>query len=264
MRRGLFLPIFDELADPSLLADLAAEAEQAGWDGVFLWDHVVYRAPIASATDPWIAMAAMATRTERVVVGPMVTPVARRRPHILARQLVALDHLSSGRIVFGAGLGLDASGGELSRFGEELDDRRRATMLDEGLGVLTALLSGARIDHHGEHYTASDVAFLPTPVRGHLPIWVAGRWPNHRPLKRAARFDGVFLIDIQKPKDLPKAIEVIAAERGSTDDFDIVVEITEHETPDRWEQQGATWVLDAFDPFTVTVDAVRRRITKLA
>ena len=130
MRAGLTLPIFDGLADPRLLADLAATAEQAGWDGVFVWDHVVYRSPVRAATDPWIATAAMAARTERVALGPMVTPLARRRPQVVARQAVALDHLSGGRLVLGVGLGLDRSGGELSRFGEELDDRRRAAMLD--------------------------------------------------------------------------------------------------------------------------------------
>ncbi|HKY65400.1 MAG TPA: LLM class flavin-dependent oxidoreductase, partial [Acidimicrobiales bacterium] len=133
MRTGVFLPIFDELADPTTLVRLAVRAEQRGWDGVFLWDHVVYRPPVAAATDPWIALAAIAAATERVQLGPMVTPLARRRPWIVARQAVALDHLSGGRFVLGLGLGLDSSGGELSRFGEQTDDRRRAAMLDEGL-----------------------------------------------------------------------------------------------------------------------------------
>lgn len=258
MRAGLFLPIFDELADPQLLADLAAEAELAGWDGVFVWDHIVYRAPVRAATDPWIAMAAMAAQTSTVLLGPMVTPLARRRPQVVARQLVALDHLSRGRIVFGVGLGLDASGGELSRFGEELDGRRRAAMLDEGLEVLTGLLSGEPVEHHGEHYTA-DTTFLPTPVRGRLPVWVAGRWPNRRPLQRAARHDGVFLIDITTPKDLPEAIDVIGRDTG---EFDVVVEVGGRLPSQPWFDAGATWVLAAFDPFTVTAEEVRRRIAR--
>ena len=141
VRRGLSLPIFDELADPATLAALAVRAEQRGWDGVFLWDHVIYRAPVTAATDPWIALAAIAAATERIELGPMVTPLARRRPWIVARQAVALDQLSGGRFVLGVGLGLDSSGGELSRFGEQTDDRARAAMLDEGLDVLTGLLS---------------------------------------------------------------------------------------------------------------------------
>src|SRR5512145_701631 len=156
MRRGIFLPIFDDLADPATLARLAARAEDRGWDGVFLWDHVLYRAPVAAVTDPWIALAAMAGATGRIELGPMVTPLARRRPWVVARQAVALDHLAGGRFVLGLGLGLDSSGGELSRFGEETDDRRRAAMLDEGLDVLAGLLSGERVDHRGEHYTVDD------------------------------------------------------------------------------------------------------------
>lgn len=252
-RRGLFLPIFDELADPSLLADLAAEAEAVGWDGVFVWDHVTYRAPVEGATDPWIALAAIATRTERVLIGPMVTPLARRRPQIVARQLVAVDHLSHGRAVLGVGLGLDTSGGELSSFGEELDDRTRAAMLDEGLDVLVALLSGEPVDHQGEHYRATGVRFLPAPVHGRVPIWVAARWPNRRPLRRAARHDGVFLIDVTSPADVAAAREVVGPER------EIVVEQSGFNV-DALADAGATWVLTGFDPFTVTPAEVRRAI----
>jgi alkanesulfonate monooxygenase SsuD/methylene tetrahydromethanopterin reductase-like flavin-dependent oxidoreductase (luciferase family) len=257
VRSGLTLPIFDGLADPLVLADLAVAAEAAGWDGVFVWDHVVYRAPVRAATDPWIATAAMAMRTERIQLGSMVTPLARRRPHIVARQAVALDHLSGGRVVLGVGLGLDRSGGELSRFGEELDDRRRAAMLDEALAVLGALLSGEPVDHRGEHYTAAGVQFLPTPVRGRLPIWVAARWPHRRPMRRAARHDGLFVIDVQ-PADLPAAIaEVERARPGGLDGYEVVVEAPPASDPRPWEDAGATWWLASPSPFGLDVDAVR-------
>src|SRR3954471_23412175 len=196
MRFGLTLPIFDGLADPRLLAQLAHDAEDCGWDGFFVWDHVRYRAPVRAATDPWITLAAVATSTQRVTIGAMVTPLARRRPHIVARQAVALDHLSGGRLTLGVGLGLDTSGEELVRFGEETDARRRAEMLDEGLALLTRLLAGERVVHRGRYYVADDVQFLPTPVRGRLPIWVAARWPNRRPVRRAAQYDGIFAIDL--------------------------------------------------------------------
>jgi alkanesulfonate monooxygenase SsuD/methylene tetrahydromethanopterin reductase-like flavin-dependent oxidoreductase (luciferase family) len=254
MRRGLFLPIFDELGDPVTLARLAARAEDRGWDGVFLWDHLLYRPPIAAATDPWIALAAMAAATERIELGPMVTPLARRRPWIVARQAVALDHLSAGRFVLGLGLGLDSSGGELSRFGEETDDRRRATMLDEGLDVLTGLLAGEPVDHRGEHYRVDDVRFLPRPTRsGGMPIWLAARWPNRRPVERALRNDGVFLIDTADPASLPDIVER-AADLGRP--FDIVVQGWPGEPVDGWAAAGATWWMAQFDAFTVTVAAV--------
>lgn len=137
-RHGIFLPIFDELADPRLLGELGAAAEARGWDGMFLWDHVTYRAPVRAVTDPWIALACVAMQTSTIALGPMVTPLARRRPQVLARQVAALDRLSGGRFVLGVGLGLDASGRELSSFGEELDDRRRAEMLDEALALVGA------------------------------------------------------------------------------------------------------------------------------
>ena len=258
MQTGVFLPIFDELADPATLARLAVRAEDRGWDGVFLWDHVIYRPPVTSATDPWIALAAIASATERVQIGPMVTPLARRRPWIVARQAVALDHLSGGRFVLGVGLGLDSSGGELSRFGEEVDDRRRAGMLDEGLDVLTGLLRGEPVDHRGEHYTVDDVTFLPPPARPEgIPIWLAARWPNRRPVARALRHDGVFLIDTDDPGSLA-GIVADAADLGRP--FDIVVEDDPGADAGAWRAAGATWWLASFDAFDVTVAAVESAI----
>jgi alkanesulfonate monooxygenase SsuD/methylene tetrahydromethanopterin reductase-like flavin-dependent oxidoreductase (luciferase family) len=252
------MPIFDELADPATLARLAVRAEERGWDGVFLWDHVLYRPPVSAATDPWIALAAIAAATERVELGPMVTPLARRRPWIVARQAVALDHLSGGRFVLGLGLGLDSSGGELSRFGEETDDRRRAAMLDEGLEVLTGLLSGEPVDHDGEAYRVDGVRFLPGPARpGGIPVWLAARWPNRRPVARALRHDGVFLIDTDDPADLAGITER-AGSLGRP--FDIVVEGWPGDTVDGWETAGATWWLAKFDPFSTTVAVVEAAI----
>jgi alkanesulfonate monooxygenase SsuD/methylene tetrahydromethanopterin reductase-like flavin-dependent oxidoreductase (luciferase family) len=175
---------------------------------------------------------------------------------------VALDHLSNGRIVFGVGLGLDSSGEEFVRFGEEPDLRRRAEILDEGLDLLTALMSGDEVDHRGAHFTASGVRFLPTPVRGHLPIWIAARWPNPRPLQRAARYDGVFVIEVA-PSDLPGAVASIEAARpAGRGDFDVVVNDVAGADPQPWADAGATWLLTRFDPFTVTAADVRAVITR--
>ena len=112
MRSGLFVPIFDALADPALVARLSAEAEEAGWDGVFLWDHVRWREPVLEVADAWITLAAIATATQAIRLGPMVTPLARRRPVKVARETATLDRLSGGRLTLGVGLGSDRSGAQ--------------------------------------------------------------------------------------------------------------------------------------------------------
>src|SRR4051812_31868069 len=134
MRSGLFLPIFDELSEPAVVARLAAEGEEAGWDGVFVWDHIAYRDPVRAVADPWITLSAVAIATSAVMTGPMVTPLPRRRPVVVARQIASLDRLSNGRFVLGVGTGGDGAG-ELSATAEQLDDRARGAMLDEALAI---------------------------------------------------------------------------------------------------------------------------------
>ncbi len=263
MKYGLTLPIFDQLASPEVLAELARQAEEAGWDGIFVWDHVYYRAPVTQATDPWIAMAAMAMSTTSIALGPMVTPLARRRPQVVARQVAALDQLSHGRLIFGVGLGLDTSGNEFSRFGEEPDVRQRAAIYDEALTLVLALLSGEPVDHDGDRFKAADVRFLPRPVQPKVPVWVAARWPNRKPLDRAARYDGVFMANLE-PDDLPAVVTHIESRRpAGTDGFEIVVQARSGTPRASWEAAGATWLLTAFDPFDVSPaevsDAIRRR-----
>jgi alkanesulfonate monooxygenase SsuD/methylene tetrahydromethanopterin reductase-like flavin-dependent oxidoreductase (luciferase family) len=140
-KRGIFVAPFDELADPRLLMGLAGRAEELGWDGLFLWDHVRYRAPTRAVLDVWVALSAIATATERIRLGPMVTPVSRRRPHKLARETVTLDHLSKGRLTLGVGLG-SVNNGELAPFGDEEDAKARARLLDDGLAKLAGYWAG--------------------------------------------------------------------------------------------------------------------------
>ena len=177
--------------NPRWSRELAARAEARGWDGFFVWDHIEYRDPVRLVADPWITLAAIAVATERVIIGPMVTPLARRRPHQLARETVTLDRLSGGRLVLGVGLG-SARTPEFdpARFGEEGDARERAKLLDDGLARLLDYWDGD---------------FEPRPV-SKIPIWVAARWPNRRPLKRAARYDGVFPIDMPGPDVLAEYV----------------------------------------------------------
>ena len=256
MRTGLFLPIFGELSDPRVTAGLAAEAEGAGFDGVFVWDHVQYRARATHVADAWITLAAMAVATERVRIGPLVTPLPRRRPQVVARQATGIDQLSGGRLVLGVGSGRD-SARELSAFGEELDDGKRGAMLDEALDVVTALWSGNEVRHEGSHYVADRVTFQPTPVqRPRVPVWVAGRWPNRRPLRRAARYDGYFPIDLQAPGQLAELVGELG-ERRSGSPFEIAVEGWPGDDPAPWAAAGATWWLLRFSPFDVDVAGVR-------
>jgi alkanesulfonate monooxygenase SsuD/methylene tetrahydromethanopterin reductase-like flavin-dependent oxidoreductase (luciferase family) len=257
VRHALFVAPFGELADPAVVLDLAATAEARGWDGLFLWDHVLRPATDPQdIADPWILLAAVATVTTTLRIGPMVTPVVRRRPQKLAREAVTLDHLSRGRLTLGLGLGVD-SGRELSAFGETVDARERGDVLDEGAELLCALWSGERVDHHGARFTADDVAFLPRPVqRPRIPLWFAARGDARRPLRRAARYDGLFPIEMDRDT-LARALDLVAVERGGLDGFDVAVRVRPGSGPADARTEagvplaelaglGATWAFHAF------------------
>jgi alkanesulfonate monooxygenase SsuD/methylene tetrahydromethanopterin reductase-like flavin-dependent oxidoreductase (luciferase family) len=260
-RSALWLPIFDELADPAVVARLAAEAEEAGWHGVFVWDHVAWRAPVVDVADPWITMAAIACATERLRFGPMVTPLARRRPAKVAKETATLDRLSAGRLTLGVGLGDDRFGSELSTTGEQLDPRLRARMLDESLAVLGAAWSGEPVRHRGEHHTVDGIAFRPRPVQEPgIPVWTAGFPGKVRPLRRAAAHDGFFPVNLEHPDQLAEAVAVITqlrAAAGRDGAYDVAVPLPAGTDPAPWVAAGATWWMAEFAPDTVTVDAVR-------
>lgn len=259
LQSALWLPIFDELADPVVVARLAAEAEEAGWHGVFVWDHLRWRAPVQQVADPWITMAAIATATESLRFGPMVTPLARRRPAKLARETATLDRLSGGRLTLGVGLGSDRYGQEFSVTGDETDDRRRGQMLDESLEILAAAWSGEPVHHHGEHYTVDGFSFLPTPIqRRGVPVWVAGQPGNVKPLRRAARHDGFFPVNLEHPDQLADVVTTIAGLRPrESTPYDIAVALPPGADPAPYVEAGATWWLTEFEPETVSLDQVR-------
>jgi alkanesulfonate monooxygenase SsuD/methylene tetrahydromethanopterin reductase-like flavin-dependent oxidoreductase (luciferase family) len=259
VRSGLFFPLFDELADAALVARLAAEAEEAGWDGVFVWDHLRWQEPVTSVADPWITLTAIAAATERIRLGPMVTPLARRRPVKVARETATLDQLSGGRLTLGVGLGSDRFGSEYSITGEELDDRRRARMLDEGLEILTAAWSGEPVHHRGEHYLVDGMRFMPRPVqRPAIPVWVAGYHGKPRPVRRAARYQGFFPIEIEHPDQLAEVAAQLATLRTDAQDpFDLVVALPSDMDPTPYADAGATWCLVELPWDAVSADAVR-------
>ncbi|HEX8123903.1 MAG TPA: LLM class flavin-dependent oxidoreductase [Solirubrobacteraceae bacterium] len=233
MKRGLFVAPFGELADVRVLAELAAVGEAAGYDGFFVWDHVQYSPPTLEVADPWVALTAVALATERVTIGPLVTPLARRRPQKLARETITLDRLSGGRLVLGAGLGSD-NHREFADFGEETDPKARAKLLDDGLATLARYWD----------------EFAPGPVqRPRIPVWIAARWPNRRPVRRAARWDGLFPIDLPGPEALAELREEV--------DGDLIVTNEAGTDPQPWAEAGATWCLTGFgkDPTRAAVQA---------
>jgi len=179
-------------SEPEVVLRLAETAEAAGWEGLFLWDHLNVPGPwITTSTDPWIALAAVAARTDRLVLGTAVTPLPRHPPHVLARTLTALDRLSRGRVVLGAGLGgpPESPRGEFRHYGLSAGARVLGEMVDESLGVLTSLFSGAEVNHQGPHYTVDGVTLGPLPVQEpRIPVWIGGS--SGPALRRAARWDG--------------------------------------------------------------------------
>jgi len=258
LRSALWLPLFDDLADPVAVARLAAAAEEAGWHGLFVWDHLSWHAPVREVADPWITLAAAATATERLRLGPMVTPLSRRRPAKVAREAATLDRLSGGRFTLGVGLGSDRFGAEFSATGEQLDDRLRGQMLDEALQILTTAWSGQPVHHRGAHYTVDGMRFLPRPVqRPGVPVWVAGFPGNARPLRRAARYDGFFPVNLEHPDQLAGITAAIAGLREhSAAPFDIAVALPPGRDPAPYSAAGATWWLAEFEPGTVSLDQV--------
>jgi alkanesulfonate monooxygenase SsuD/methylene tetrahydromethanopterin reductase-like flavin-dependent oxidoreductase (luciferase family) len=251
MRFGFVLPS----GDARVAADLAHEAEAAGWDGFFVWDSVW-------GIDPWVMLAAAAMRTERIRLGTMITPVSRRRPWKLAAETAALDNLSDGRVILSVGLGAIETGFE--SFGEETDRKRRAELLDEGLDIITGLWQGQPFKYDGKNYTVRETSFFapPPPVQQpRIPIWVVGAWPRPKSMARALRWDGLIPSAFNEdgaarqanPEEL-RAIKVHVDEhRRAETPFDIVVE---GETPGDdaaaagevirpWAEGGATWWLEA-------------------
>ena len=274
MQYGIYLSSVGDYSDPYLLANLAKEAEEAGWDGVFIWDHIGQ--PNAAA-DPWVALTAMAMNTERVKLGPIVTPIARRRPWKLARETVTLDHLSSGRLILGVGLGWSPR--EFEMFGEEGDPKIRASKLDEGLSVLAGLWSGENFNFTGHHYQLENARFLPRPLqKPRIPIWVCGSWTSKKaPFRRAARWDGVVAIlgpeknRAIRPDEVAAINEYTHQFRDNDDVYDIVLILwseggqkqKEQDSILQYSEAGATWWLEdlSSERFS-TLKEIRNRLHK--
>jgi alkanesulfonate monooxygenase SsuD/methylene tetrahydromethanopterin reductase-like flavin-dependent oxidoreductase (luciferase family) len=228
MRFAVNVPNFGAFGDPREMVALAREAEAAGWDGLFIWDHVLWLAPENQpVAEPWVTLAAIAAATERIRLGPLITPLPRRRPWQVARQAVTLDQLSGGRLTLGVGIGGDWFG-DYSRFGESADAKTHGAQLDEALAILTGLWAGEAFSFAGEHYTISDAQFLPRPLQQpRIPIWVAGVWPGTKPFRRAARYDGVAPMSredrLLTPDEVRDLRAYVQRHRSSDGPFDVVI-----------------------------------------
>jgi alkanesulfonate monooxygenase SsuD/methylene tetrahydromethanopterin reductase-like flavin-dependent oxidoreductase (luciferase family) len=269
MKHGLFLPPFDGLADVERMADLAVLAEEARWDGFFVWDHLRYPAPVREIVDPYICLALMAARTSRITLGPMVTPLIRRRPQVVARQAVTLDRLAKGRLVMGFGIGDDYPGDEFACFGELAGPTQRGRALDEGLAIFQGLVSGEQVDITGEFFVANEVAFQPTAHRSNgIPVWTAGRWANPAPIRRAARYQGMMVIQMTEPEQVVELSEKLRAAGADLDHFDIAVwgqrdekmVYREDARYAQWSESGVTWFLTGQGPYDLVYDEVREYV----
>jgi alkanesulfonate monooxygenase SsuD/methylene tetrahydromethanopterin reductase-like flavin-dependent oxidoreductase (luciferase family) len=271
MKYGLDVSITGAYAHASLLADLAALAEEAGWDGFFVQDSLLTAASEA-LVDPWVALCAIALRTQRLRIGALMTPLAAFRPWQVARQTVSLDHLSRGRLIFGAGLGFQAH--DFVAVGEDADPRRRAEKLDEGLEILRKLWSGEAFSFHGTHYQMTEAQLLPKPLQSpSIPVWIAGVWPNRKPFRRAAGFDGIYIASQKAngepftPLELQEALAYIRTQREPASPFDVAFA---GETPADFEKDtkivqpyvsaGVTWWLEGIWTERGSVQEMRERI----
>ncbi len=272
MKYGVTVPPFGDFFDPRTLAALAAEAEQAGWDGFFIWDHVLlWPTPMA---DPWIALTAIALSTTRIRIGPLVTPLPRRRPVKLAREAVSVDHISDGRLILGVGSG--SGPWEYDYLGDEPSAAVRGAMLDEALDLLTKLWTGEPIVHDGPFYRfrgdggpgRPDVAptpLLPPPVQSpRIPIWVGGSWPKEAPFRRAARWDGVVPLAEGKgfgeyltTADVRAVVTYTQQHRTSQTPLDMVIaghtaghdRTLDAQIVEEYRAAGATWWLEDVSPW---------------
>jgi alkanesulfonate monooxygenase SsuD/methylene tetrahydromethanopterin reductase-like flavin-dependent oxidoreductase (luciferase family) len=239
MRYLLSVPPF---TDPGTVVDLARSAEASGWDGFFLWDHLRWD-DVQDVHDPWVLLGAIARETERMLLGPMVTPLSRRRPWVLAKHLVTLDHLSGGRAVLGVGLG-EPPDHDFAELGDEADAKTRGAMLDEALTVLDGLLGEGTVDHRGEHYQVT-ASMRPLPIqRPRIPVWVAGVAPNRRPLERARRWDGYVPIgDGLEPSALADFVGAPPREG-----WDLVVPWADGVPAQEYADAGVTWLVRSARP----------------
>ena len=269
MKYAFITTNFDYCGDARLLSELARDAEDAGWDAFFMWDHIQFGGE--PTVDPWVALSAMAMATDTIRLGPMITPLPRRHIPKLARETVSLDRLSKGRLMLGVGAG-DAQQAEYTAFGDCGDPKERADRLDEGLDLLTALWSGKPVKHEGRFYQAETTGFAPPIQQPRIPIWVAARWPAKKPLRRAVHWDGVIPLHSRagqgesiSPEELRETIDYVARYRTSTGPYDVANFGVTRDADDTkavgaFAEVGATWWVEGVFTWMMDLEYTRNRI----
>ncbi len=268
MEFGLDVPTTAAYADPLVLAQMAKEAEETGWDGFFVWDVLFGSNELeVPVIDPWIALTAIVLNTSRIKIGLMVGPLARHRPWLVARRLANLDQLSRGRTICTVGIGYLER--EFAAFGEDDNPSARAGKLEEALEIMAGLWSHERFSYSGKYYSLNNVTLSPKPVQSpRIPLWVAGGWPHRAPFRRAARWDGACIKsrnqDTRRPlslADFRACVEYVQVHRTGQGPFAIVAS---GETPASrrkgtevvlpfqkagaswWVEEGLGWSLEEF------------------
>ncbi len=266
---GIYIANHGITGNPQDYVKLGERGEECGWDGFFLWDHVFLPwAPDHDVLDPWVILSAIAAQTNSISIGTTVTPLARRRPMIVAREAITIDRLSGGRFILGVGLGGTA---ELKALGEEEDPKTRGDMLDESLIILKGLWSGKSFTFDGKHFKIEEpVRFRP---EGNIRIWVGGEWPNKKPFRRAAKYDGIFALKAGSdpslyPQDYRDILGYIGKYRKSLDSFDVVKSILTVGSKEEdayihdFMDIGVNWLLEAFWPERCSLREVQKRIER--
>ena len=269
MRYGIVTPNLGEYADPRVAVRLARVAEAAGWEAFFVWDHLGFVRGVPSG-DPWIILSAVAALTTRLKLGLAITPLARRRPQVVANAMASLDLLSGGRAIFGAGLGGVPE--EFTAFGEPGDAKERAAMLDEGLQILDGLWSGETVTHRGRYYSVQGVTLTPRPLQSpRIPIWIGGEGPPA--LRRAARWDGWLApatshdgtpTMAKSPERIAEMVAEIRRLRTTDAPFEVAIdgysEVGDPALPRAYGAAGATWWLESIHEARGTLDTVMARV----
>ena len=282
---ALYVPVFNDYAEPAQIVELACLAEASGWDGIFIWDHIALR-PGGSleVVDATVTLAAVAQATSTIQLGPMISPLARRRPWKFAKEIATLDRLSKGRVIVGTGLG-EPVGADFESFGEDGTSAGRASRLDEGLSLLDRFLRDEEVDHVGKHYSISKARLRPTPVQQpRPPIWVAACLPYKRGFRRAAQWEGCFPLKIPSkrsgntdwtswwltPPELNEVAETIDQRRGNLDNYVLVSTGSTNSLSgtaakqqlDSFSNNGANWWLEWIPDETGTYSKTAERIDR--